>query len=242
MRTPADTASRAERIARCCERLAPHVEAVDILHASCTKVRSAPDVERFRKVNLQAGVFKEKVASQPGATELLYSMGYEPMHGFLVLQSYDAALIDHALRGLEAAKQSTSYREEKTRQLDRAAEASAVRAEEAAAAARRAAMRAKVPEEPCSAGDAHSSSSLCLITIHVDGQKVAKRRFEADNTMTDLHHYIRSLSPVPMDRELRIQNVTVAPARQLDPEQHGGSSLYSLDLWPVSHVVVEVAA
>jgi hypothetical protein len=234
--------SREERITRCCERLAPHAEAVDILHASCTKVRSAPDVERFRKVSLSAGVFKERVGSKPGAMELLYSVGYEPMHGHLVLQTYDAALLDHAIRALETAKNSLKYREAKAVLLCEHDKRVSQQAEEAASAAKRAAIRAKVPPEPTSADDARSATSLCVVTIHVDGQRVAKRRFEADNTLADLHHYIRSLSPVPMDRALRIHNVTTAPARPLDPDHQHGASLYSLDLWPVSHVEVEVAA
>ena len=67
--------------------LAPHSEAVDILHNSLQKVLKDPTNERFRKVNVEAaGPFKERVASKPGAIELLYNVGYEPMSGHLVLQ------------------------------------------------------------------------------------------------------------------------------------------------------------
>jgi len=76
--------------------------------------------------------------------------------------------------------------------------------------------------------------------------RCAQRRFESDNTLTDLAHYVRSLPEVPVDAQVRIENVTTRPHQRLDPEDQlqRNASLYALDLWPISHVgvVIEAAA
>ena len=52
----------------------------------------------------------------------------------------------------------------------------------------------------------------------------ATRRFDADNTLTDLLNFIRSLPAVP-EGALTVENVTTRPARAFDPEREGGMSL-----------------
>lgn len=233
--------TREERIRKAAHSLAPHCDAVDILHGSLSKVKAAPHNERFRKVNVQApGPFKERVACKPGGVELLYSVGYEPMHGHLVLQTLNMSLIDCALAALAAVKQGDqSYLEAralKTTALE--AEAARVK-QEAAANAQRALSLAKVPVEP-SVENGGSSTSTCVLTFAVDGKTVARRKFESDNTLSDVVNYIKSLPAVPIKAPLKVENVTTYPRRTLNPETQGMASLYALDLWPISTVAVEV--
>ena len=239
--------TRKERCAKACVTLSPNVDAVDILMSSLTKVSKDPTNERFRKVNVSsAGPFKDRVASVPGGVELLYSVGFEPMYGHLVLQSFDASLLEHALACLEAARTSEAYLSAKARKLSAKAADDARKEKEAAAALKRAGYLSKVPAEPA-AENGGSVHSTCVLTFTVGGERIARRKFESDNTLEDVLNYVRSLVAVPVDAVLKLDNVTTAPFRHLDPEDKrcASASLYALDLWPMGTVgitVMEAAA
>jgi hypothetical protein len=64
--------------------------AIDILMASVTKVLAEPHKERYRIVD-QSHPAMRPVAEARGGTEFLWAIGYEPLHGHLVLQSHDPA-------------------------------------------------------------------------------------------------------------------------------------------------------
>lgn len=227
-----------ERIRKAAACLARTPEPLDILSASLTKVLAQPHVERFRTVNVNAGPFKDRVASHGSAgVELLFAVGFEPMHGHLVLQTFNPSLIQIALMALAAEAKSDEYLQAKGR-LGRAREQQSAVAQLAEASrARRAAFLDKVPPEPAQ-GD-KSCSSACLITVKVGSeQKVAaKRRFDSENTLADLVNFINSLAEVPEGKVI-IENVTTRPPRVLDLVTQCSASLYSLDLWPVAQVRV----
>jgi len=239
--------TRDERISKACVTLAPQAEAIDILLASLTKVKKDPTNERFRKVNVNAsGPFKEKVASVPGGVELLYSVGFQPMYGHLVLQSLDPSLLEHALACLDSARTTDAYLSTKARKLNAKAAEEARKKREATAAIKRAEFLAKVPPEP-NAEHGGSVHSTWVLTFTVGGERVARRKFESDNTLEDVLNYVRSLSSVPVDALVKLDNVTTAPFRHLDPTDKRSStaSLYALDLWPMGTVgitLVEAAA
>lgn len=232
------------RITKCSWQLAEAAPAAfDILFASLTKVLREPTNERLRKINVTSGPFKEQVASRSAAAvELLYAVGYVPMHGFLVLQKHDSSLLSHALHALNEARAAPGYVAGKATMADERARKEATAQEQTAAALRRAAHRAKVPAEPA-ADDGGRASSACVITVKLAGidpyeARVGTRRFDSDNTLNDLVHYIRSLDRVPESERLTIENVTTRPARVLDPATQGSLSLYALDLWPRAQVQV----
>lgn len=172
--------------------------------------------------------------------ELLYACGYQPIHGFLVLQSHDARLLRLAIESLDAARSAPSYVEKKARQDGERARQAAVAGDAAAAAARRAAYLAKLPPEPTADG----ATSCCVITVRAPGgAPVGTRRFGSEDTLEDLVHYIRSLADVPECGDaLTVENVTTRPARMLDVAEEGSRSLFSLDLWPRGQVQVRVAS
>ena len=64
--------------------------AIDILAASVTKVLAEPHKERYRIVDPSHPAMRP-VAEARGGTEFLWAIGYEPLHGHLVLQSHDPA-------------------------------------------------------------------------------------------------------------------------------------------------------
>lgn len=238
-----------DRIKKCAALLAKTPDVLDLLHASLTRVLNDPNSERLRKVNVSAGPFKKHVADKSRAgLELLYAVGYEPLHGYLVLQKHDAFLLSLAIDALDAERSSTTFIDAKAIQVADHTRSQAAMQEAASAATRRAAHLAKVPAEP-KAGEVDAASSVCVISVRlvsVEGERAADahvvtRRFASDNTLDDLINYVRSLDRIPEATELSIENVTTRPARTLDPTTQGSLSLYALDLWPRGQVQVREA-
>lgn len=242
IRRPARELTQEERIRKSAIGVASTPDAVDILRASLAKVLAQPLNEKLRKINVNAGPFKERVSSKaPSAVELLYAVGYQPMHGYLVLQNHQPGLLKLALEALDAARAAPSYVTGRAK-IDGEKAQQAARVHDAeAAAARRAAHLAKVPAEP----KADGATSACVITVRAPGGAPATRRFESDNTLEDLVNWILSLECVPETEEvgaLTIENVTVRPARRLELSRDGQASLYALDLWPRGQVEVRASA
>lgn len=94
-------------------KLAPYPMAVDVLLHSLKKPLEQPSVEKFRMVNLSNPHFKKAVGNIPGGTELLYAVGYEPLHGHLVLQKVDQLKLELACKGLEKLQSGKPYMDAK---------------------------------------------------------------------------------------------------------------------------------
>lgn len=226
-----------ERIHKAATKLAAYHTAVDILFASLSKARNNPHVERFRKVNIENSVFKASVGVAPGGTEILYACGYEPMHGHLVLQRWNQELLNEALTALAKVRESAAYRKASAIARVEAEAAARKQDEEKQVAKKRADHLARVPKEP------YGATSCVVINVKLNEEKIACRRFDSEATLRDLLHFVRSLERVSdPEASLRLENITTAPASLLNTEGNLDRSLYSLDLWPVSHVRVEVCA
>lgn len=188
-------------------------------------------------------MYKRVVGEVGGGTELLFACGYEPMYGHLVLQKWDAEKLKRAISGLERAQTEEIYVEAKASL--RAAEERATelaRAQEEART-RRAAHAKLVPKEPELSSSGATTSCVQISVQSSNGIKLTSRRFDSEHTLRNLLDYVRSLESTPVDSRIKLQNVTTAPFAELDLEQCLDRSLYSLDLWPVSHVrVVPVKA
>ena len=66
-----------------------------------------PDAERFRKIELSNGVFQRTVAAAAGGVEFLLAVGYELMHGYLVLQYVRRDVLVSAKAALAAQLQAS---------------------------------------------------------------------------------------------------------------------------------------
>ena len=244
------TLTRDQRIRKCASALACTPDALELLHASLNKVYEQPHNERLRKVNVTTGIFHARVAANnPAGVELLYAVGYEPMHGHLVLQKHDPTVLAVALQELGAAKHLPAYIVAITARADDRARREETAREAAAKAMLRASYLAKVPAEPSEADAVNHASSACVITVGVangdapagNAPRVATRRFDSDCTLEDLVNYVRSLPAVTTpDGELTIANVTTRPTRVLDAAAESHASLYALDLWPRGRIEVRV--
>jgi len=220
-----------ERVQRCAQTLAGHARAVDILVTSFSRALEHPNDEKYRRVNPANPAFAATVGATPGGVEMMYAVGFEPVHGQLVLQKRDAALLWLAKSALESVRDSGQYQASKEAvQVEAAIGMSAVTFSEEDEK-RRAAWAARVPSEPPE-GEAGNS----LMCIHV-GEKQVWRRFESCSTLEDLTNFCRSLPGTPV-RDLKLTNVTMLPEVVLDLEQQKGLTLQRLDMWPTGHVRV----
>lgn len=227
----AATQTPQQRVQACVARLADNAAAVDTLITSLTKVLEFPQDERYRKVNINNRAFQQRVASAPGGMELMHAVGYEPMHGHLVLQSRDLALVWIGKSALEQIRTGAQYQRSKEALELQQALAMSSDDYEVEDATRRAEYLARVPEEP-----SEGLAGNALICFHVGGEQVW-RRFESCNTLEDLVMFARSLPKTPK-RDLALSNVTMSPAVPLDMNGQLGLTLQRLDLWPTGHVQV----
>lgn len=224
---------REQRVQACAARLAGRSEAVDTLILSLSKVLEHPQEERYRKVNISNRAFQERVASAPGGMEFMYAVGFEPMHGFLVLQSRDLALLWIGKSALEKARGASDYAASKERAELQHALALSNGEYEAELSKRRAAFGARVPDEP-----AEGLAGNSLICVHLPGERQVWRRFESCSTLEDLLNFVRSCPEAPLNG-VKLSNVTMSPPAPLDLRTQLGLTLQRLEMWPTGHVRVE---
>ena len=80
-----------QHIQACAAQLSGRALAVDTLITSLKRAIEQPNNEKYRKVNISNKAFQERVASVPGGIEFLYAVGFDPMHGHLVLQVHPSS-------------------------------------------------------------------------------------------------------------------------------------------------------
>jgi len=197
-----------------------------------TRVLEHPNEEKYRRVNPKNAAFARTVGATPGGVEFLMAVGYEPLHGQLVLQRRDPALLWLGKSALEAVRNSEAYQASKETQLvSQALEQSVVEYNQEDEK-RRAAFGARVPPEP--AEGAAGSTKLCVNL----GAVSHWRRFDSDCTLEDVLNYIRSLpeSPARQPDEWRLADVTLRPAKPLDVSTQLGLTLKAMGLWPSGRI------
>lgn len=230
-----------ERVLAAAERLAPHAYCVDVLITSLSRIVGDPDSEKYRKVNMKNDAFQRAVSSVPGGIDFMYKVGFEPMHGYLVLQRY-TPLVATGLQALKDQRSRSAAYATSREALDvqRATQASVTSHQQEVSKAK-AKFAAKVPEEPVE-GEAGS----CALCFHVGGSTPVWRRFESCATLEDVLNFARSLPSTPLPREdaspLGLRNITTRPGQVLDTRHNLGLTLQTLDLWPSGHIEVAVGA
>ncbi len=164
------------------ERLSSHSATVNTLIASLDKVLSNPHDERFRRVNPRNKAFAANVSSVPGGVEFLKLVGYEELHGHLVLQRLDVARLQTGRAALESCRDSVAYgRSREARQLSQALSASSSEFL-AEFRKRKAAFASRVPDEP-----EEGAMGSALVCFHVEGTDAKIwRRFDSCCTLEDL--------------------------------------------------------
>lgn len=242
-----------DRIVKAAEQLTACPPALDVLLLSLRKAIADPTMKRTRKIDVNDQVYRKTVADASGGRDLLYACGYRPdgkltepgSLGYLVLEHFDASVLARAIQVLEQAQSSEAYLRAAAQRKEEHDAARARIAAEESARVQRAAHRAKVPHEPEAGGTVYGTSSVSQIDVHISGEEKVSRRFESQDTLAHLEHFIRSLAMCPGDDpevDLLIEDVTTSPPRSLDLDIEGGETLYALGLWPLAHVRVRTLA
>jgi len=231
------------RVAELAQALSCHASVVDILLASVSRVLSNPNDERVRKVSLKAKVFDRCEHVKRLMVAFLNAIGFEYVHGYLVLQTLDVKKLQAGHAHLEAAKLTDAYRNARDEEL---AAKAMMRTREAALAQEsetRQAYLSKAPKEPQEG--AAGSTQLCFLVQSPSSKArrfVGKRRFESWDTLGDVVNFARSLPGVPLDSSLELDNVTISPSMCLDLGEQRTHTLERLDLWPSGLILIRGVA
>jgi len=183
---------------------------------------------------LMSPVVQRAIVKTPSAMELMYSVGFQPMYGHLVLQKIDHPLLARAIRALKEQMETPAFQAAKAA-ADQRRETSLKEREAAeAVAAQRERFAAQVPKEP---RDGEAQSTLICFHFDESGKDKSRtvwRRFESSDTLADLANFARSLPGAPL--ALTLKNITTHPAAPLDEKRSCRHTLESLDLWPSGHL------
>ena len=183
--------TKEEQVLRCADRLQGHPHAVDTLHKALTTLYQNPNHSKFQTIDTSTAVFQRTLANAPGAVSLLQAMNYvQSGNSKLVLTQADPALLYLGKTALENVQQtSRTYRNEKARiqfhkdmhMLRQSADTSADEA------IRRAELLQKCPTEPTT-----GRGALLQVVLTTDGDSplVVKRRFDGDDILRDVVHWL----------------------------------------------------
>lgn len=163
-----------------------------------------------------------------------YAVGFEPMHGYLVNQRQDLALLWLGKSALEALRTDAAYQSSKEDAQVRHAMQLSKTEFEVSTETQRAAFLSRVGEEP-----KEGEAGTAKICFHV-GPTQTWRRFESCSTLEELLLFARSLPCTPLGK-LHLVNVTMSPHVTLDLQSQLGLTLQRLDLWPAGHIRVQAA-
>ena len=185
--------STEEQILRTADRMKNHPGAVDTLYRAVSMIHHHPDHDKYRRIDTSTPGYQRSVAPAPGAADFLRAMKFHAEHfrrdsPILVLSDpmYDPALIYLGLSALEQikltpeygmAKKQLVFMKEVTELIDAK---STVTPEELQ---QRNYYLSQCPQEP-------SEGRGALLQIHITDTYTIRRRFDSDDTLTDVLHWI----------------------------------------------------
>lgn len=219
-----------EQILRTADRLKSSYAAVDTLLKAITAVQQDPQNPKFRTIDTSTAGYQRSIAPAPGATDFLRAMQYRPVGNKLVLDAVnvDPALLFLGISALEQTKSTTEYKIAKGqavfgKELQKI-RASADNSEQEAI--QRAGYLSKCPTEP----PAGRSTNL-QVTL---GDEVVRRRFEGDDTLHDVMHWLGAHGSQIF---VNLENGTwvlldVHRNVVLDTKKHANDTLHYLECWP----------
>ena len=230
-----------EQIVRCADRLKASPQAVDTLLRALMAVRDHPDEAKYRKIDTTSAGYQRSLANAPGATDLLRAMNYYyyPSSSKQTLL-LDRAMVDPALlylgiSALEQTRLTPEYQMAKQKivfhKMVQEILASADASETEALA--RAAYMSKCPTEPPEGRGSY-------IQVKLGTDTMLRRRFDADDTLADVLHWLGGHgSVIPnklLSREWSLLDVN-QPQHQsllvpLDCQAHQHHTLQYIGCWP----------
>lgn len=233
--------SKEEQILRCADRLKSSPAAVDALHRAFTTLRAHPDDPKYRTIDRSGAVYQRTLASAPGAEDLLMATGYRrngPNALVLDRSAVDPVLLFLAASALEQTKETDEYRQGKGRATfnQELARALAFADSSEAEALRRAEHLGQCPSEPASGRGA-------LVQVLLGDQTTIRRRFDADDTLNDVLHWLGAHGSLIYDnvlnREWSLVDLNHYPVAPFDATANGRHTLQYLGCWPSGKLEVQ---
>lgn len=177
--------STEEQILRTADRLRTFPAAVDVLHKVLTALRDEPNNPKFQRLSCQTAGYQKTLQQAVGAEDFLRAMRFYKDSQHWILQGFDAALLYLGISALEQTMTTTEYTDTKKqqtfeKQVSALLEANVSSEEQVA----RAKHLRSCPSEP---------QSGALVTIEVSAQDKIQRRFDGDDTVEDMLHWIASV-------------------------------------------------
>ena len=220
-----------EQILRTTDRLKSSHAAVDTLLKAITAVQKNPENPKFRTIDTTTPGYQRSIAPAPGAADFLRAMQYRPAgNNKLVLDSFmvDPALLYLGISALEQTKLTPEYRQAKAEALF-VKELFTIRAAADTSeqeAIKRAAHLSKCPMEP-----PIGRSTNLQVTM---GQEVLRRRFEGDDTLLDVMHWLGAHGS-PIFEHLQQGSWVLLDVHRnvvLNAKQRANDTLQYLECWP----------
>ena len=219
-----------EQILRTTDRLKSSYAAVDTLLKAITAVQQDPTNPKFRTIDTTTAGYQRSLAGAVGATDFLAAMMYRPIGPKLVLDAanVDPALLFLGISALEQTKLTTEYQLTKG-QAVLAKSLQTIRAEGGRSeveAILRAADLSKCPAEPMVGKSANVQVTL--------GEEVVRRRFEGDDTLQDVLHWLGAHGSGIFQNLNRGEWVLLDTDRNvmLDVRTQANDTLQYLECWP----------
>lgn len=230
---PLNSKSKEEQIVRSADRLKAHSMAVDTLHKALVTIQANPAEEKYRKIDTNHPGYQRSVAGAPGSAVFLTSMGFQQRAGgILVLprEHVDSVVLYLGISALEQVKLSDEYKEHKTLvkfEKDYAAIVLESNSSTEAAITRSAFMQ-QLPSEP-------TAGTGALVQVKITDAATFKRRFDGDDTLQDVLHWLGGHAPGILDNldsnEWSLVDLNRYPATPIDIK-YKDRTLQSIGCWP----------
>ena len=243
--------TKEEQIIRCTKRLASHPHAVDTLLRAFRMIRQNPNNDKYRKIDKSTIGFQTALEGKPGAMDLIHAINFRQRssgHHELVLDrnDVDLALLYLADSALEEIRSTEEYKEKKEwmvfeKELERIQNGdnnvnktntnnnNITTTKEEDEIVQRAAYISKLPSEPTSGAGA-------LMQITLGKETTIKRRFDGDDILQDVLHFIGghgSLIPSKiLSREWCLVDLNRYPIVPIDVENDKMKTLQHIGCWP----------
>jgi hypothetical protein len=232
-----------EQILRCADRLKTFPSAVDTLHRALTTIQNNPETASYRTVDKSQAGYQRTLAHATGAEDFLTAILFRP-HGptTLVLERHlvDPALLYLGISALEQTKLTDDYKNTKQKavfaktvqQLLSSSETGNDKAylpEQQLEAQSRASYIAKLPTEP------PEGTRGALMTVVLADQTL-RRRFDGDDTLLDVLHWLGSqASAIPdkiLTREWSLVDKNKYPLTPVHCENLQRHTIQYIGCWP----------
>merc|ERR1712157_278487 len=211
------------------------------LYKTFISVQNNPDDTKFRKINKMSKGYQRCFTNAPGAEDILLAMNYRRKGtNYLVLDRFmvDPALLFLGISALEKTRSTKEYKETKRKELFTKTITNLLKQQQKGTssitedeASRRLEHARHVPIEP-------KSGRGAFVQVHVTDDIVFRRRFDGDDTLDNVLHWLASekssifYTNLIETREWCLVDRNRYPIQPLDCERLRYQTLQYIGCWP----------